>query len=486
MSARDQATDAVLRRALRERAAGDDFDILGHVLRAVESTPQRRSLGGWFRPTNRFAPLALATTGLVVAFLIVLALVTRQAPDVGPSPAPGPTNEATAAPDATASPEVPLGGGLILVTEPHEPRTGCDALGSRAPFDLSLLDAGTGERTLLGTVAEDCSAGWLTLQWASDRQHLLMTDEWGQETLTLDTPTAAGRDLTFICCDFPTDVWEGGGSAFDGWVLSPAGDRVSAIHTSVLQIPGQDDLGVPISDGIVVVNSDGSESPTLRLPEGSAIRGWAKWSPDSSELVVAGCNPCNHAMEDGQPATGENHEHIYVVPVDGSPVRELLDDTTGWLWTPAWSPDGSTFVTIRRECPLDEAPPQCSVMPSSSLLLVGVDDGAQRTLVTSDQLGDGFADLGLPFWSPDSGRIAFTASSADLDTPHVFVIDVDGTNLADLGAGSLLQWSPDGEWLLVDRPDEDEELSDIWIMRADGSDARSIGQFLLFIAGVAW
>ena len=115
-----------------------------------------------------------------------------------------------------------------------------------------------------------------------------------------------------------------------------------------------------------------------------------------------------------------------------------------------------------------------------------VDDGAQRTLITGDQLGDGFADLGLPLWSPDSARVAFTAYSADLDAAHVFVIDADGTNLADLGAGSLIQWSPDGEWLLVDRPDEDEELSDIWIMRADGSDARSIGSYLLFIAGVAW
>jgi len=484
MSARDQATDAVLRRALRERAAGDDFDILGDVLRAVETTPQRRTMGRWFPLTSRFAPLALATTGLAVAVLIVLALVTRQGPDVGPSPVPGPTNEATSEPDPSASPGVPLGGGLILVTEPHEPRGRCEDGGSNGPFDVSTLDAGTGERTLLGTVAEDCSARWLTLQWAADREHVLITDELGQETLTLDTPTAAGRDLTFICCDFPTDVWEGGAAAFDGWVLSPAGDRVSAIHTSVREVPGQGGTG--ISDGIVVVNSDGSESPTLRLPAGSAIRGWAKWSPDSSELVVAGCNPCNHAMENGQPATGENHEHIYVVPVDGSPVRELLDETTGWLWTPAWSPDSSTFLTIRRECPLDEAPPQCSVLPMSSLLLVGVDDGAQRTLVTSDQLGDGFADFGLPFWSPDSGRIAFTAYSADLDTPHVFVIDVDGTNLADLGAGSLLQWSPDGEWLLVDRPDEDEELSDIWIMRADGSDARSIGSYLLFIAGVAW
>ena len=459
---------------------------LNAALAQIATTPQRRLRPGWLRfpQMNRYAPFALAATALIVVALIGISLFVRP-PDVGPTPLPGPSDEATpdsdatAQPDATASPEAPLGGGLILVYEQHEPRGPCEESSSEGPFDLYTLDPGTGARTLLGTTDEDCSARHLQVQWAPDQQHVLMTDEFGQQTLTLDSPTAAGRDLAFICCDLPTDVWEGGAAAFDGWMLSPAGDRVAAIHTTGLQLPGAEGV-LGISDGIVVANIDGSGRTMLRLPEGGAIRGAASWSPDQTAIVVAGCLPCNHAGPD-EPATAENHEHIYILPVDGSPVRELLDETTGWLWTPMWSGDGSTFATVRRECASDEVPPQCSAEITSSLLLVSAEDGTERVLVTSDQLGEGFAEIGLPLWSRDSAQIAFSAvTETDVEPqPHVFVVDVDGSSVVDLGEGSLMQWSPDGEWLLVDR-------AGLWIMRADGSEGRSLGTFYSWERAVAW
>jgi WD40 repeat protein len=449
-------------------------------LAQIDTTPQRRPRPGWLRfPTmNRFAPYALAATALVVITLIGISLFVRP-PDVGPTPPPGPSQDGT--PDSTPGADAPLGGGLILAYQQHEPRGACENSSSEGPFDLFTLDAGTGEQTLLGTTVGDCSARHLSLQWAPDRQHVLMTDEFGQETKTLDTPTAAGRALTFICCDLPTDVWQGGASQFDGWLLSPAGDLVSAIHTSVLQVPGEEG-STGISDGIVVANADGSGRATLSLPEGAAIRGWASWSPDQSALVVSACRPCNHAPL-GQPATAENHEHIYVVPLDGSPVRELLDDTTGWFWTPLWSPDGSSLVMARRECLADWVPFECDGEYTSSLVLVDPDGGTQRVLVTNAQLGESFPDVGLPMWSRDSGRIAFSAFSAiDAESqPHVFVIEADGSNLADLGEGDLIQWSPDGEWLLFDGPS-----GELWIMRADGSDARSLGTFHHWQNAAAW
>ena len=65
------------------------------------------------------------------------------------------------------------------------------------------------------------------------------------------------------------------------------------------------------------------------------------------------------------------------------------------------------------------------------------------------------------------------------------MIDADGTNLVDLGDGSPIQWSPDGEWLLVEPTGSGEPFTDVWIMRADGSDARSSGPSLWFMA-LAW
>ena len=493
-----QHDDAQLATWLAEGPAHGQPASLERALSAARATRQRPA---WLvaatagtiatERTNRSVGLAwglvvlVALIGLLVGALVVGGWLR-------PQPAPDavlPSSTAIPSPSAespTPSPEVPLGGGLILAYQPHETPTEC-GFGSLAPFDVLTVDPATGARTVLGTAAEGCSARSLNLQWAPDREHILMTDEFGQETLTLDTPTAAARDLTFICCDLPTDVQEGGGSAFHGWLLSPAGDRVTAMHTTNFQLPGEEGT-TGISDGIVVANIDGRVRTTLSVPAGAAIRGWATWSPDQSALVVAACLPCNHALESNQPATAENHDHLYVVPVDGSPVRELLDDTDGWFWTPMWSPDGSAFATVRRECASQETPPQCSGEVTSSLVLVDVDDGGQRVLATSEQLGAGFGEIGLPRWSRDGGRIAFDAYSANLDAPHTFVVDADGTNLVDLGEGRPIQWSPDGEWLLISRSaDEGSFGVDLWIMRADGSDARSLGTFLdSFMVAAAW
>ena len=168
----------------------------------------------------------VALIGLLIGGLVVGGWL-RPAPDaVLPSSTAIPSPRA----EATPSPSVPLGGGLILAYQPHESPGECN-FDSLAPFDVLTVDPATGERTLLGTTAEDCSARWLNLQWAPDREHILMTDALGQEPMELDTPTAAGRAFTFICCDLPTDVWQGGANQSQGWVLSPAGDRVAAIHT---------------------------------------------------------------------------------------------------------------------------------------------------------------------------------------------------------------------------------------------------------------
>jgi Tol biopolymer transport system component len=459
-----------LARSLRRRAENsvEPFDA-GRIADAAISASRPRP--GFLRMALVAAAIvALALVGTVGAVFVGELLNPRPTPPVLPSPQP----------ETTPSPEAPLGGGLILVYQPHEPRGPCESRLSDAPFDLFSLDAGTGAQTLLGTTSEDCSARHLTLQWAPDREHVLMTDELGKESLTLDTPTSAAGDLTFICCDLPTDVWQGGAGTYTGWLLSAAGDRVAAIHTRSEGTTG-------ISDGIVVANIDGSGVVALTLPAGAAIRGWASWSPDQSALVVAACLPCNDAVEPGQPATAENHEHLYIVPVDGSPVRELLDETTGWLWTPAWSPDASTFATVRNECASGEAPPQCSGEVTSSLIVVAAEDGTDRVLVTNEQVGEGLMTFRLPAWSRDGGRIAFSAFSANADASHVFVVNADGTNLADLGNGNVLQWSPDGEWLLVGREDAPGALfTDVWIMRADGSDARSLGTFPSWFMALAW
>ena len=230
---------------------------------------------------------------------------------------------------------------------------------------------------------------------------------WARRPLTLDTLTAAGRDLTFICCDLPTDVWEGGAATYTRMAAFAGGRPRRRDPHSAEGTEG-------VSDGIVVANIDGSGRANL-----SASRGCR--NPGLGDLVARSIGTRRGGVpsvqrrdlsRDSRPRPKTTS--IFIVPVDGSPVRELLDDTAGWLWTPAWSPDGSTFATVRRECASREAPPQCSSPDiTSSLMLVAAEDGTSRVLVTSDQLGEGLTELGLPLWSRDGARIAFSAFNCE-------------------------------------------------------------------------
>ena len=59
---------------------GDDRLPVHHLnaaLAQIETTPQRRARPGWLRfpPMNRFAPIALAATAIVVTLLIGIGLL---------------------------------------------------------------------------------------------------------------------------------------------------------------------------------------------------------------------------------------------------------------------------------------------------------------------------------------------------------------------------------------------------------------------------
>lgn len=442
-------------------------------LAAMAHTPTTSA--GLFGSRRSLALLAAAMlTALLIGGAIAVGSGLVRLPSVLP---PSSSPEASADASSTPTP-APLGGGLILTFDRN----------TSPDFDVLTLDPASGARTLLGTVSrDDARVAWLVFQWAPDRKHVLMTDQFLQRTLILAAPTDAGRKLIFICCDLPTDVWQGGSSPEDGWVLSPRGDRVAALHTSEIQIPGAHGPTGGITDGVVVADIDGTGLHALLLPPGADVRGGGlSWSPDQSAVAVRACLPCNNA-DYGKPPTTVQHEHLFIVPLDGSPVRELLDETRGGFFPPAWSQDGSTLATVLAECHPGEVMPDCHSDQTFSLMLVAVADGGQRTLVTGDQVGGPLEGIGAPMWSGDGRRIAFSASSGDGTDSNIFVVDADGSNLIKLVDGSLVQWSPDGEWLLFSRPPADQNVSsDLWIIAANGSEPRHLGTFPIWASSRAW
>jgi Tol biopolymer transport system component len=77
-----------------------------------------------------------------------------------------------------------------------------------------------------------------------------------------------------------------------------------------------------------------------------------------------------------------------------------------------------------------------------------------------------------PAWSPDGTRIAFTLDENGWFDLHVYVVDVDGSNLTRLASGAFPTWSPDGSRIAFNGMDDDGE--EIWVMNADGTDQVNI------------
>ena len=80
----------------------------------------------------------------------------------------------------------------------------------------------------------------------------------------------------------------------------------------------------------------------------------------------------------------------------------------------------------------------------------------------------------LPDWSPDGRRIAFT-----LDDCAIALMDGDGANLHVVASDPSLcmsdaSFTPDGSRLVYTRFDVALEVEQIWSMKTDGSDQRSV------------
>ncbi|MEO8639762.1 MAG: hypothetical protein ABI458_07595 [Chloroflexota bacterium] len=331
------------------------------------------------------------------------------------------------------------------------------------------------------------------IQWGADRKHVLVINREGHWQALVD-PTDAARDLIFVCCEPAREGLPGGEGTqalgAGGWVLSPRSDQVAGLQSLPIDVPGCLQCSDSRPGAIVILDVEGGNLRTLPLPAGTQAMGPISWSPDGSAVVISGCRPCNNAGIWGAqilppggdvakltPSPAVEHAHLFVVPVNGSPVQELLDQAETMFWSPAWSSDGTTIAFVSHECPPAEHAPDC-FEGTVKLGTLAMADG-QRNVVME---GTSTVPMGFPIgfvWAPVGQRFAMTDGSS------IFVMDADGGHRAKVAdaTGSEPTWSPDGEWLLFSNYDEALGTSSgPWIVAANGGEPRLLGSY----GGWAW
>jgi len=433
-------------------------------VRESEGSPREASMP---RSRRRLLLLlaALVTIALVGGVIAVGSGFVRLSSVIPPptalrSPVTDTTTPSPVEASPSPAPAVPLGGRDILVQS-------FKGIAVDGPHDVFALDAGTGEQTLLGSLpgpTKPIFSGQhpYAFQRSADGQRVLILDSFGAPH-GLESPTAASRAFTFVDASTINDT----NDLPESIVLSPRGDRIAAINVDRFDTPTD----------VEIIDVPGGGRTRLPLPSGKNGFGLLSWAPDESALISSGCRPCNKANSPTEKQT-PYHDHILVIPVDGSPWREMLDVDNGGF-SGAWSPDGKTLAIGTSICPSGSFMPRCDPEQSRSTL-------GSLTL-PGNEAKTFFEVPGLLYvtWSPDGRRIAYRADDG------IYIVNADGTDPRRVSTGDAigLAWSPDSQWLLFERFERETSPlqllspNDLWIVSATGDGLREIGTEY---AGAAW
>ena len=419
------------------------------------------------------------------ALLWIVAACSAAGPSVDPgassaagassNTAPPPTaSAAPTAPAATAS--GPLGGGLLLVYQ-------LDGTSPEAATTETVyaLDLGSGAKTVFGSLPvtdETCCP--TEVRYSSDHTQAFLFSTRLRGVVDVRAGTVepfAARVPNY------------------GILISNRGDRLAWI----------DDI-TGTSETIVIADLAGKVVTRLTLPEG-AWRSIAAWSPDDTALAVTTYLPIRTGLApDMRLASivacctidrGPEVTHLLIVPVDGSPVREVLDNTADVtkdqlvpipsrpptvvgdapkvsrnLDVANWSPDGRSVLLTGGVCPPSWGYRYPAGSCTYTFYLVDVETGV-RTIA---------AEMHAPImgmaWSPDARRMAYIGVEGDKS--GLYVMDRDGKNRARLtdAAEGGISWSPDGTWIAFWRINpavpEGQNRIEVWAVPVHGGEARLV------------
>lgn len=305
--------------------------------------------------------------------------------------------------------DLPIGGDWTRPTSEH----------------VFALDEATGDRTpIVELPVNGKSYGWMSATWSPDRKYALLFDGGGGVRGIVDVASHRLSPLQLKSSDTNTSFAE-------RLAWARGSDRIASIVSNDT---------TNTQGSILISDLNGREIARLPVPPGW-IAGRPTWSADGSALILAGCLlPC---------ADGASEEHLLLIPIDGSPMRVLLEPAVSY--GPAvWSPDGFTIA----------------VESTAGIKTMDVLTGRETTVTRGHDHN--------PAWSPDGRRIAFARMDDQGANRAIYIVDVDGTNLKQLtnGADDHPDWSPDGTTLVFGR--QNGIYSDVWVVGAYGGEPRQL------------
>jgi Tol biopolymer transport system component len=378
------------------------------ALRASIAAIPRTGSGTVVRFPRRFLGLAAAATlliGLLAATLLLTTghAVIKPAPSTSSSLAPSAplvfaTSEPSTTPTTSAAPAL-----LPIIYQTD---------GTTA--DIFTLDLASGQRTEVGTVGVDSvqlrSSTYARVRWSPDRTSAIII-----------------RSTDGLLVQARVDV---------------AARRIDTVGGAIQAISPDGTIGVRYDSDLVVLDFAGNVMRHLALTAGAGFQDPGPFSPDGTQVVMSGCKPCNASWR----------SHLYLVPLDGSPPRQLASaaGTGNFFIYQSWSPDASSIAVAH-----------------SGIAVIDVSSGALRQL-TKDPTD---ASDEQPVWSNDGTRIAFARFNGA--QRGLWVMDANGGNLkrlttaTDDGGDRLPVWSPDGSSLLFTRGPFDQ-FGDLWQVPSGG------------------
>jgi len=224
------------------------------------------------------------------------------------------------------------------------------------------------------------------------------------------------------------------------------------------------------------VGVDGTGERRLKTIQGFPGDGAPTVSPDGRRIAIARAY--------GKHKYGGLKTALYVLSIDGSNARPVA--AFGYradVTTAAWSPDGARIVfAVNRNDLTTER-------PNGSALFTVRPNGRALHRLTAWRQGTQYS---APDYSPDGRRLLFQVKPVGQDFGgDYYVSGADGSHprrLRTFGANESpgsARWSPDGRWILFANSGT-AGADDIFLMRSDGSQARSITSTPTWESAVTW